>query len=166
MDERLRDASLLRHSAAQRRGRWCVTEETLLIEPKGVDPFPVRNCLHIIMASNSDWVIPAGADARRYFVLNVGDGHKQDVVYFAAIGHQMDTGGREALLDYLRRFDLSHFNLRLVPQTEALAEQKQHSRRSIDRLVETLAYDGLLPCSTPSHPNVAVTSGEEKGGGF
>jgi hypothetical protein len=143
-----------------------VTEETLLIEPKGVDPFPVRNCLHIIMASNSDWVIPAGADARRYFVLNVSDAHKQDGNYFAGIAQQMDSGGREALLDHLRSRDLSDFNVRLVPQTEALAEQKQHSRRGIDRLVETLAHDGLLPSATVNHPNVAVTSGEERGEGF
>ena len=50
-----------------------ITEETLMIEPKGVDPFAVRNCLHLIMSSNNDWVIPAGADARRYFVLGVSD---------------------------------------------------------------------------------------------
>jgi hypothetical protein len=143
-----------------------VTEETLLIEPKGVDPFPVRNCLHIIMASNSDWVIPAGADARRYFVLNVGDARKQDGAYFAAIAQQMESGGREALLDYLRRRDLSQFNVRLVPQTEALAEQKQHSRRGIDRFIEILAHDGLLPSVSLTHPNVAVTTGEEKGEGF
>jgi hypothetical protein len=143
-----------------------VTEETLLIEPKGVDPFPVRNCLHIIMASNSDWVIPAGADARRYFVLNVGDARKQDGAYFAAIAQQMHSGGREALLDHLRSRDLSQFNVRLVPQTEALAEQKQRSRRGIDRLIEILAHEGLLPWVSLAHPNVAVTSGEEKGKGF
>ena len=42
-----------------------ITEETLLIEPKGIDPFPVCNCVHLIMSSNNDWVVPAGADARR-----------------------------------------------------------------------------------------------------
>ena len=31
-----------------------ITEETLLIEPKGIDPFPVRNSVHLIMSSNSD----------------------------------------------------------------------------------------------------------------
>jgi Family of unknown function (DUF5906) len=30
-----------------------ITEETLMIEPKGLDPFPVRNCIHLIMSSNS-----------------------------------------------------------------------------------------------------------------
>ena len=110
-----------------------ITEETLIIEPKGVDPFPVRNCLHLIMSSNSDWVIPAGADARRYFVVAVADHHKQDHAYFAAITKEMDSGGREALLEQLLRRDLSTFNVRDVPQTEALADQKAHSRRGVDR---------------------------------
>ena len=55
-----------------------ITEETLMIEPKGLDAYPVRNCIRLIMSSNSDWVVPAGADARRYFVLNVSDAKKQD----------------------------------------------------------------------------------------
>jgi hypothetical protein len=109
-----------------------ITEETLMIEPKGMDAFPVRNCIHLIMSSNSDWVIPAGADARRYFVLNVGDRHMQDHRYFAAIANEMDNGGRAALLDLLLKRDLSQFNVRLVPKTKALAEQKAHSRRGID----------------------------------
>jgi Mesyanzhinovviridae DNA primase len=70
-----------------------ITEESLMIEPKGVDPFPVMNCVHLIMSSNAEWVIPAGADARRYFVLNVSDARMQDHRYFAAIIHQMENGG-------------------------------------------------------------------------
>jgi Family of unknown function (DUF5906) len=51
-----------------------ITEPTLTIEGKGVnigDPAPNR--LHIMMASNETWVVPASAEARRYFVLDVLD---------------------------------------------------------------------------------------------
>jgi hypothetical protein len=143
-----------------------ITEDVLLIEPKGVDPYEVRNCIHLIMSSNGDWVVPAGADARRYFVINVSDTHMQDYKYFAAIAKQMDDGGREALLYFLLNRDLSNFNVRLVPQTEALAEQKAHSRRGIDRLVEILAETGILPSGHRTYAEVAVTTGEEKGDGF
>src|SRR5262249_27652155 len=68
-----------------------ITEDTILIEPKGVDPFPVRNCVHLWMSSNADWVVPAGADARRYFVLNVSDARMQNGEYFGAITRQMDS---------------------------------------------------------------------------
>jgi Mesyanzhinovviridae DNA primase len=143
-----------------------ITEETLMIEPKGLDPFPVRNCIHLIMSSNSDWVVPAGAEARRYFVLNVADTHMQDGDYFGAIAREMGNGGREALLDLLLNRDLSEFDVRKVPHTAALAEQKAHSRRGIDRLIECVAHCGLLPAAHMVHRNVAITSGEEEGAGF
>jgi len=143
-----------------------ITEETLLIEPKGVDTFAVRNSLHLILSSNNDWVIPAGADARRFFVLDVARTHMRDHQYFAAIAEEMDRGGREALLDLLMRRDLSKFNIRSVPLTPALAKQKAYSRRGVDRLVEIMAHDGILPCADTSDPSITVTSGEGKGEGF
>jgi Mesyanzhinovviridae DNA primase len=143
-----------------------ITEETLLVEPKGVDPYSVRNCIHLIMSSNSEWVVPAGADARRYFVLDVSAAHMQDHRYFGAIAGQMDNGGRAALLEYLLRVPIKDFDVRAVPQTEALADQKTRSRRGVDRLVEMVAHSGILPATDPVHANVAITTGEEKGEGF
>jgi hypothetical protein len=48
-----------------------VTEPTLMIEAKYANAVSVRNCLHLIVASNDDWVVPAGTDERRFFVLDV-----------------------------------------------------------------------------------------------
>ena len=143
-----------------------ITEDTLMIECKGLDAFAVRNCLHIIMSSNNDWVIPAGADARRYFVLTVSDDHKQDIPYFTAIAEQMVNGGQQALLHHLLHRDLSDFNVRDVPQTDALADQKAYSRRGLDRVIESMAHDGILLAAHMTLPHVAVTSGEEDGSGF
>jgi hypothetical protein len=140
-----------------------ITEETMLIEPKGVDSYAVQNCVHL---SNADWVIPTGADARRYFVLNVGDARMQDGRYFHTLNSQMNNGGREALLYRLQNTDLTSFDVRKVPQTEALAQQKAHSRRGIDRLIENVSHSGVLPAAHTNHPNIAVTTGEENGDGF
>src|SRR5262249_56483455 len=65
-----------------------ITEETLLVEPKGIDTFVVRNALHLIMSSNNEWVIPAGADARRFFVLDVASTYMRNLAYFAAIAKE------------------------------------------------------------------------------
>jgi Mesyanzhinovviridae DNA primase len=143
-----------------------ITEETVLIEPKGVDSYSVNNCIHLMMSSNSDWVVPAGAEARRYFVVNVSDAEMQNHGYFAKITKQMENGGREALLFHLLNRDLSEFNVRKVPQTDALAEQKAHSRRGVDKLVEIIAHGGILPSAHGLHPDVAKTTGEERGEGF
>jgi hypothetical protein len=99
-------------------------------------------------------------------VLDVSDAHMQDHSYFASIASEMENGGRQALLHVLLNRDLTNFNVRLVPQTEALAEQKTHSRRGVDRLVEILCHNGYLPWARDLYPDVAVTSGEENGEGF
>jgi hypothetical protein len=143
-----------------------ITEPTLQIEPKGVDSFVVPNCLHILMSSNESWVVPAGADARRYFVLDVGTEHKRDFAYFRAIIDQMKDGGREALLHYLLQRDLTGFDVRAVPETTALAEQKAYSRRGVDQLVEVIADQGILPCAYKNSFDVALTTGEDRGKGF
>lgn len=90
----------------------------------------------------------------------------RDFPYFAAIDEQMNDGGQAALLHLLLNRDISKFNPRDVPQTDALAEQKQHSRRGIDQLIETIAHDGDLPSAHNIHPHVAITSGMEMGRGF
>lgn len=104
-----------------------VTEDTIIIEGKGIDAEVAPNCVHLFMASNEEWVVPAGADERRYFVLDVGEERKQDTAYFRAIHKAMNEGGREALLHYLLTYDLSAFEVRNVPQTEALRRQKELS---------------------------------------
>jgi Family of unknown function (DUF5906) len=135
-----------------------ITEPTLQIERKGLDTFTSKNRMHVFLSSNSAWVIPAGADARRFFVLDVGDAHKQDHQYFAAIDKQMDSGGREALLYMLLSRDLTSFEVRAVPQTAALADQKQHSRRGIDALIEHIASEGELIEAHPIYHDIAITS--------
>jgi hypothetical protein len=44
-----------------------ITEENMQIERKGFDVEQSPNYTHLIMASNSQWVVPAGANERRFF---------------------------------------------------------------------------------------------------
>jgi len=104
-----------------------ITERTLAIERKGFDVENVPNMLHIVMASNNDWIVPAGADERRFFVLEVSDRYQQNHKYFDALRREMNDGGLAALLHLLERIDLTRVNLRAVPDTGALREQKIRS---------------------------------------
>ncbi len=104
-----------------------ITEEVITIEAKGIDAEAAPNFTHVILASNSQWVVPAGADERRFFVLDVGEDKKQNIGYFKAIQDQLDKGGREALLHALFHHDLSEFQVRTMPKTAALMDQKLYS---------------------------------------
>lgn len=106
-----------------------VTEGTLLIEGKGVDAEVAQNCIHLMMASNSNWVVPAGDHERRYFVLDVNSVHRQDSSYFSAIMKQMENGGYNALLLHLRSLNVSPdvFNVRNMPRTLALGQQQDYT---------------------------------------
>jgi len=95
-----------------------ITEPTLMIEPKQVDPIRVPNRLHILMASNSNWVVPASSDERRYLVLDVPGIKQGDRSYFAAIEQEMENGGLAAMVHDLLARDLSAFDIRDVPQTD------------------------------------------------
>ena len=107
--------------------KMLVTEDLLTVEAKGVDVESAANLTHIILASNGQWVVPAGASERRFFVLDVDTAHRQDTHYFGTLAKQMKSGGREALLHTLLTHDNSNFNVRNVPKTAALEVQKQLS---------------------------------------
>jgi len=101
-----------------------ITEEHLIVEGKGVDAEAAPNFVHLILASNDDWVVPAGLDERRFFAMDVLDGNRKDFAYFKGIKDELDNGGLENLLHFLMSYDLSTFEVREVPVTGALQEQK------------------------------------------
>lgn len=121
-----------------------VTEERLPIEYKGKDVFYVRNHIHLMIASNHDWVVPAGLEERRFCTLDVGEDHMQEKEYFKAIKEQMNNGGREALLHYLMHYDLNGVDLRKFPQTEALLEQKLQSMDIFTRFWMEILSEGCF----------------------
>lgn len=104
--------------------KMLVTEDSIPIEQKGVDVETYPNYVHLIMAANDPHVIRASGDERRYFVLEVGDGAKQNKKFFGDMIRQINEGGLEALLFHLQNVDLEDFQVRDVPQTDALQEQK------------------------------------------
>lgn len=104
-----------------------ITEATLTIEPKFGRVITAKNCLHVFMCSNDKWVIPAGLHARRFFVLEAGTGRLNDHEFFVSLWKELENGGYEAMLHDLLAINLCGFNVRAVPQTVELAEQKKLS---------------------------------------
>lgn len=104
-----------------------VTEPTITIEGKYLNATEVPNFLHIIMASNNDWVVPAAIESRRWAVLDVLATKCGDLDYFAEIVKELEGGGYEAMLYDLLHRDISQFNPRKVPETAGLIEQRKLS---------------------------------------
>lgn len=100
-----------------------ITEPVLMIEKKGQDVVTAKNMLHIIMATNHDWAVPASFDERRFFCLNVGDEAQGKGNYFNAIDKELRDGGSARMLWDLLHHDISKFNPQRVPMTDELMEQ-------------------------------------------
>lgn len=132
-----------------------VTEPSVTIEGKGRDAFSAVNRLKIAFASNNAWVIPAGADERRYCVLDVPRTKARDRAYFDRLHRWIDDGGAEAWLHHLLHVDLHGFHPRDVPPSSALDKQKLESLSPLDRWIAealdqgtTLAGGGEWPEET------------------
>jgi len=104
-----------------------ITEPTMLFQPKGIDSIALANYMRVIMASNEDWVVPAGEDERRFCVLKTSSDKQKDFAYFRAIDDQMKAGGVEAMMHDLLQLDYSGIELRNAPKTAGLAEQVEES---------------------------------------
>jgi hypothetical protein len=131
--------------SAEGRLKSLVTEATIMIEPKYVQAFQVRNMLHIMMSSNNDWVVPAGHGARRYAVFEVSGERIGDKAYFDALAAELERGGVEAMMWDLLRLDLGGWHPKEIYKTQALLEQKLHSLRGLDAWIEGMLQNGKLP---------------------
>ena len=129
--------------------RNLVTEPTIIVEPKGKDIFKVKNNVNIIIASNADWVVPAGLDERRFFTVDVSDCFKGNYDFFQKLSAQMDNGGREAMFYDLQMMDISDVDLREFERTDALLEQIIESMTLVQKWWFSLLRRGTIMLSNP-----------------
>ena len=127
-----------------------VTEPTLFIEQKGIDPYEWKNRLKVIMAGNDEWVVPASYDERRYAVFEVSPARIGDGAYFSALYKQLKDGGLAAMLHDLRSMKLGEWHPREVYRTAALMDQKRRSLEPEDEYFEMLLQNGVLASFTGS----------------
>lgn len=124
-----------------------ITERNIPIEAKGVDVVNMPNHLHVCMASNEDYVVPAGKEARRFGVFDVSPSRLGDKAYFDLIVDQMNNGGLlEAMLFDLLSMDLSKFTPEAcLPKTFALSDQKAQSLQGFERVWLDCLRTGEVP---------------------
>ena len=122
-----------------------ITEGHQIVEPKGIDAFTTRSFSRFLIASNNDWVVPAGVSARRYTVLDVNEALIGKRSYFQRIVDELESGGLSGLLGYLLGLDLGEWpDPRTVIKTEALRDQKVQSLDSIDQWLLGVLMEGAF----------------------
>jgi hypothetical protein len=111
-----------------------ITEANITYEGKNQHLNVGRNCLSVCIASNEQYVVPAGMDnERRYCVLNISEDRTGQKPYFKAIKDELEADGYEALFAYLQSIDLADWHPRDdIPQTEGLQEQKFQNLHPIE----------------------------------
>lgn len=141
------DEAVVTGSSTEGVLKGLITERDIPIEAKGVDVVSSENHLHIIMASNNEWVVPAGAESRRFAVFGVPSKYQGDQTYFKAIGDQMyKNGGLAAMAHDLMEMDLKGWHPEVArPHTDALEEQRVHSLKGFEKVWQDLLITGTLP---------------------
>lgn len=136
-----------------------ITDQDLPVERKYIPRFTVKNCCHLIMASNNDWVAPIGLDDRRFVVLDVCEARKGDFAYFEALQAEIGNGGKEAFIFHLLNMDISGFNPRVLPELGRQSTKFDAKVRGADSVTQW-----WLDCLT--REQVIGTVEREVGSGF
>lgn len=120
-----------------------ITENTIVTNEKFVSQLCTSNRMNIIMASNNDWIIPVGMQARRYVVLDTKNGMRD-----------LNREQREKIYNcnpysfakYLYSIDLSNWDNNEDIITDALIEQKEQAMHDVVKWIyESIKYDGNFP---------------------
>ncbi|HHJ4523176.1 TPA: DUF5906 domain-containing protein [Citrobacter freundii] len=105
------------------RLKGIISEDTINLERKGIDPEPMPNFSRLIFASNSEQVLRASIRERRYLVLEPSPEHAQEKHYFDRLHNWIDNDGASHLMAYLLTVDLSAFDPRRAPLTAGLVRE-------------------------------------------
>lgn len=116
-----------------------ITGETIKIEHKGINSYAARNFMRIYIASNSDWVIPAEHDERRYTIFNATNIYQKDRQWFAKV----KAADVRELLDECLGWQITS-NLFVNIETDALREQKGFGRDVVDDFLVMAYQEGWL----------------------
>jgi hypothetical protein len=129
-----------------------ITEPSLMIEQKGIDAIQWPNRLHVMMAANAEWVVPASHDERRFAVFDASNKYAKGmapddirIAYFGALHDELKNGGLEAMLYDMLHWDLGNWHPRQIYETEGLRRQKEQSMSFIEQWFDELLQDGMLP---------------------
>jgi len=129
-----------------------ITQNVMHIEQKGVDALPWTNRLHIVLVTDRDWAVPAGAGERRYVVFEPSNYYSRTGAasdqerkeYFDALYHELNNGGIEAMMWDLMHGDIGGWHPRQIIETAALRKQQNLTMKPLEQWFDELLQEGTL----------------------
>ncbi len=122
-----------------------ITASTIPIEEKYRARRSAPNRLHVMLTTNHSWAIPAGVNARRYFVAEISDEVAQDKAWFDPLYQDLRDGGTGEFLNLLLTLKLGDWHPRDVPKTAELAQQQVLSAGSTEQwLLACAEMEGVI----------------------
>ncbi len=99
------------------RMKSAITDDWIIIERKGKDPYRIKNQKKFFIVSNEDFAIPTDNDGRRFLFLDVSPVRKGDKAYFDNLyGWIHSESAASIFLGHLMDIDLTGFDHRNLPE--------------------------------------------------
>ena len=122
-----------------------VTEQYLHIEQKFQPSRTIESVHRLFAASNHDHFAHVESDDRRFVFVRVSVTRQQDTVYFRAVANAISKPDTiKALVYYLKRKDISKFEVRVKPKTTEQLSQKIKSLQGFERFWYEVLCSGDL----------------------
>jgi hypothetical protein len=109
-----------------------LTDDKFRINEKNEPMRVAENVNNFIFVSNNAYPVKIENSDRRYVVLKCNDKYRGNFEYFSKLMKRCDKEFYDNLLTYFMKLDLSTFNVRLIPQTEAKQDLIDASRSPLD----------------------------------
>lgn len=104
-----------------------LSDDSIVINAKGLDHRDADNVANIIMCTNNDYPVKVELTDRRYCILRVNGDHVGDFKYFERLHSLFTNEFYDHLLSYFIHHDIKGFNTRNIPETEA-----RHALRDVN----------------------------------
>lgn len=128
-----------------------VTAPFHMINPKGINPYTLRNCTAYLMMSNHDDAMAVDPGERRILALKSEAVPRPKDYYDGLFRWMQHEGGYAAIAHYLINVhDLSHFNPKALPvRTEALRVLEESGRSADEDTLRDMFEAGAYPFNGP-----------------
>ena len=118
-----------------------ITEKQIEINQKNEKVRTCENVCNLIIVSNNDAPIKIENGDRRYVVLETSAIHKDDFDYFSSLHKNFDDDFYNNLFTFFMKRDISNYNPRRIPMTEAKKQIMELSKTHLEIVVSSFVEE-------------------------